>query len=114
MKKIKPYLMLEKSSSGNYELGVVFQCSENQGIINISQEGVESGDKSYWAVSIQLSKDIQVVNGPVEPVISAAITIDANVANQYKKIKCLVVPASGSGLGDPTDGETDIDFEDAG
>ncbi|MFV0376158.1 MAG: hypothetical protein ACK5JD_02520 [Mangrovibacterium sp.] len=114
MKTYKPYLSLGKGSAGDYTLDVVFQSPKSQNIVGIEQKEIIKNGKSYWGVIISVSSDIQIICGPESNVLFASITIAGNLASTYKTIKCLVrvTKPLATGLDDPDEDETDIDFGD--
>ena len=118
MKTYKPYLSLEKNSAGNYTLEAVFSCPKTQNIISIEQQPLTVGSKTYWAVYINVSSDIQLICGPEENVIYTTIEIDGSVSSQYKTVKCIVQQIQSTVSTARTTGpvviETDIDFGDGG
>lgn len=110
MKEYKPYLFLEKINNV-YELNFVLRCSKQQTIESIEQEEIEIEGKKYWGVTVTLSTNTQLVNGPESPIFSSVVEIPQDADLECNTIKCIVVQSGGSG--NPASESSDIDFGDA-
>lgn len=108
----KPYLSLTKTTQG-YLLEIVLQTTKNNCITRIVQQEIEQGGKKYWGVIITVSDQIQLVNGPDEPIISTSVVIDLDKSATYKTIKCVVEQKSATGTYAPAEPkDTHVDFSD--
>ena len=115
MKKFKPYLFLEKKGN-DYELNFVISCNADQTIESISQFATNPAITEgpiYWNVEVVLSTITQLANGPISPIYSSKVQIEAAKVTGIKTIICTVIQKTNDNLVGPTEPDTSsIDFTD--